>query len=126
MIAKSYIDSIAAKGSRIDGRAFDKYRDVSIEYSVSKKSAEGSARVRIGGTEVVAGVKLALGKPFPDKPGEGSIMVNVELLPLSSPLFEGGPPSINAIELSRVTDRGIRECHAIDFKNLIARERRRR
>ena len=118
MIAKDYIESVAAKGARIDGRGFEDYRDVSIEYGISKKSAEGSARVRIGETEVIAGVKLALGSPFPDKPDEGSIMVNVELLPMSSPLFEGGPPSINSIEMSRVTDRGIRECQAINFKKL--------
>ncbi len=118
MITKEYVESVVTKNARIDGRKFDEYRDVTIEYGVSKKSAEGSARVKIGETEVIAGVKLDLGTPFPDKPDEGSIMVNVELLPLSSPHFESGPPSIDAIEMSRVTDRGIRECHAINFKKL--------
>lgn len=118
MISREYIESVIAKQMRVDGRAFDQYRDIEIEYGVSSKSAEGSARVKIGDTEVVAGVKLELGSPFSDKPDEGSIMVNVELLPLSSPLFESGPPSIDAIELSRVTDRGIRESKAVDFKKL--------
>lgn len=118
MISRDYIESLVAKHTRVDGRAFDAYRNIEIEYGVSSKSAEGSARVKIGDTEVVAGVKLEVGSPFSDKPDEGSIMVNVELLPLSSPLFEAGPPSIDAIELSRVTDRGIRESKAIDFKKL--------
>jgi exosome complex component RRP42 len=118
MMSKEYIRSTVAKGVRADGRKLDQYREVSIEYGISKKSAEGSARVKIGNTEVIAGIKLDLGRPFPDKPGEGSIMVNVEMLPLSSPLYESGPPSIDAIEMSRVTDRGIRECGAIDFKKL--------
>jgi exosome complex component RRP42 len=118
MLSKEYIRSTIAKGTRADGRKFDEYRNVEIEYGISSKSAEGSARVKIGDTEVIAGVKLDLGTPYPDKPDEGSIMVNVEMLPLSSPLFESGPPGIDAIELSRVTDRGIRECHAIDFKKL--------
>lgn len=122
MITQSYVESLAMKGARIDGRKFDQYRDVTIEYGISPKSAEGSARVKIGDTEVVAGVKLEVGKPFPDKPDEGSIMVNVELLPLSSPLFESGPPSQEAIELARVTDRGIRECHALNFKKLCVKE----
>lgn len=117
-ITKEYLTSLAVKGYRVDGRAFDAYRPVTIEYGVSQKSAEGSARVKIGETEVVAGVKLDIGTPFPDKPDEGSIVVNVELLPLSSPMFEAGPPSVNAIELSRVTDRGIRESETLDFKKL--------
>ena len=118
MITKRYVESILAKGTRIDGRKLDEYRNIEIEYGISSKSAEGSARVKIGDTEVIAGVKLGLEKPYPDNPDEGSIMVNVELLPLASALYEGGPPSINAIELSRVTDRGIRECKAVDFKKL--------
>ncbi len=123
MITDEYVRSIAKIGKRLDGRAFDKYRDISIEYGISKKSAEGSARVKIGETEVIAGIKLDLGTPYPDKPDEGSIMVNVELLPLSSSKYESGPPSIDAIELSRVTDRGIRECKAIDFKKLCYKEK---
>ncbi len=122
MISREYIESVVAKQKRVDGRKFDEYRAIEIEYGVSSKSAEGSARVKIGDTEVVAGVKVELGTPFPDKPNEGSIMVNVELLPLSSSLFESGPPSIDAIELSRVTDRGIRESKALDFKKLCVKE----
>lgn len=122
MIQNSYVQTLALKGVRVDGRKFDQYRDVHIEYGISQKSAEGSARVKIGDTEVVAGVKLEIGTPFPDKPDEGSIMVNVELLPLSSPNFESGPPSEEAIEFSRVTDRGIRECHALNFKKLCVTE----
>ena len=37
---------------------------------------------------------------------------------LSNPEFEPGPPGIQAIELARVVDRGIRESKAIDFKKL--------
>jgi exosome complex component RRP42 len=118
IISKEYMQSVIAQGKRIDGRKFDEYRNIEIEYGISPKSSEGSARVKIGNTEVLAGVKMELGTPFPDKPDEGSIMVNVELIPMASPLFESGPPSIDAIELARVTDRGIRESKALDFKKL--------
>ncbi len=116
--AKKYIQSLLQKGLREDGRRLDEYRNIEVEYGVSAKSAEGSARVKIGNTEVVAGIKLEVGKPFPDKPDEGTIMVNMELLPLSSPEFESGPPNIDSIELSRVVDRGIRESKTLDFKKL--------
>jgi len=123
MISKAYIEEISEKGFRHDGRKFDEFRKpIEIEYGISSKSAEGSARVKIGNTEVVAGVKLDVGTPFSDKPGEGTIMVNVELLPLSSTKYEAGPPNIEAIEMSRVIDRGIRECHAVDFKKLCIKE----
>ena len=117
-----YVKSLISKGTRADGRKFDEYRNIEIEYGISPKSADGSARVKLGDTEVVAGVKFDLGTPYPDKPNEGTIMVNVELSPLASTKFESGPPSIDSIELARVTDRGIRECHAIDFKKLCITE----
>ncbi len=106
-----------SNGIRYDGRKFTEYRDVSVEAGIIK-NAHGSARVKIGKTEVIAGIKLEVGKPYPDRPDEGSMMINVELLPLSSPHFESGPPSEAAIELARVVDRGIRESESIDVKKL--------
>ncbi|MEA3379169.1 MAG: exosome complex protein Rrp42 [Nanoarchaeota archaeon] len=114
-----YIEELAKKGIRVDGRKLDEYRKpIEVEYGISSRSAEGSARVKMGDTEVVAGVKIDVGEPYPDKLDEGTIMVNVELLPFSSPKFESGPPGIKAIELARVVDRAIRESGALDFKKL--------
>ena len=115
--SKQHMLEFFAKGFRIDGRKLSEFRNVQVEIGVSP-NAEGSARVKIGSTEVLAGVKLELGTPYPDKPDEGTIMVGAELLPLSSPDFEAGPPGITAIELARVVDRGIREAGVIDFKRL--------
>jgi exosome complex component RRP42 len=105
------------KNVRFDNRKLEEYREITVECGVSETS-EGSARVKIGETEVIAGVKLSIDKPYPDTPDQGSLMVNAELLPLSSPRFEPGPPGIEAIELARVVDRGIREAKAIDVKDL--------
>lgn len=104
-------------GIRFDGRKPLEYRKIEVVKNVSC-NAEGSARVKIGNTEVIAGTKLSVEKPYPDRPDEGTMIVNTELLPLSSPDFEKGPPSIQSIELSRVVDRGIRESKAIDVKKL--------
>jgi len=43
-------------------------------------------------------------------------------LPLSSERFELGPPKIDAIELGRIIDRGIRESKFIDLKRLCIKE----
>lgn len=104
-------------GKRYDGRGFEDFRPVSIEYGVTK-NAEGSARVKIGNTEVIAGVKLSVEKPYPDTPKNGNLMVGAELLPLSSPDFEAGPPNEESIEVARVVDRGLRESKAVDTAKL--------
>jgi len=114
---KNHVMESLSQDIRFDGRAKNQYRDLSIETGVSE-TAEGSARVKIGETEVVAGVKLSMGTPYADSPDEGTLMVNAEFLPMSSKEFEPGPPGIDAIELARVIDRGIRESHSIDTHKL--------
>jgi len=118
---KSHMNEFFRKGIRFDGRKFDEYRKITVETNISK-SAEGSARVKIGETDVMAGVKFEIGKPYPDSPNEGTIMVGAELLPMSNPEFEPGPPSIQAVELARVVDRGIRESKVLDFEKLCIKE----
>jgi len=114
---KNYLES----GKRFDGRKLLEHRDIEIESGVSK-NAEGSVRVRMGKTEVVAGIKMGIGEPYPDHEDEGTMMTTMELLPLSSENFEYGPPRINAIEKARIVDRGIRESGMIDFKKLCVKK----
>ncbi|MEM4239854.1 MAG: exosome complex protein Rrp42 [Candidatus Woesearchaeota archaeon] len=119
---KEHILKYIAKGLRYDGRKLDEFRQVSVEYGVSHM-AEGSARVKIGETEVLAGVKLGVETPYPDTPAQGNLMVNAELTPMSSPLFETGPPGDQATEIARVVDRGIRETKTIDLTKLCIQEK---
>ena len=115
---RNHIIGLLNANTRLDGRKLTEYRKpIELEYGVVK-TAEGSARVKIGETDVMVGVKLEVGEPYPDTPNEGTIIVGAELLPLSNPEFELGPPGIQAIELARVVDRGIRESKALDFKKL--------
>ncbi len=118
---KQHMLKYLSKGIRFDGRKPLDFRNVSIEYGVSK-SAEGSARVRIGNTDVIAGVKISIEKPYPDTANKGNLMVNAELRPMASPLFESGPPSDQGIELARVIDRCIRESECIDVHDLCIKE----
>ncbi len=118
---KNNIMKYLEKKIRLDGRKLDEFRKIELKYDISK-SAEGSACVKIGDTEVLAGIKLAVEEPYPDTPDEGNLMVGTELLPISNPEFESGPPGIDSIELSRVVDRGIREAKAIDTKKLVIKK----
>ena len=121
-ILKPYFTDLLTKDKREDGRKLFEYRDVVIETGAIER-ANGSARVKIGNTEVLVGVKLDVGTPFPDSPESGILMVNAELLPLASPHFEFGPPSKDAVELARVIDRGIRESHAVDLDKLCIKQK---
>lgn len=112
-----YVKKIVEEDMRIDKRKFDEFRKIEIKTGVSK-NAEGSARVKIGNSDVLVGIKLAVGIPFPDTPDEGILIVNTELSPVASPEFEPGPPKEEAIEIARVIDRGIRESHCIDLGKL--------
>lgn len=118
---KETIAQLAGQHKRLDNRKLEEYRQpIVISIGISW-TAEGSARVQIGETVVLAGVKLSIEKPYNDTPDEGGIMVNAELLPLSSPEYESGPPGQKAVELARVVDRGIREAKALDLKKLCIR-----
>ena len=116
-IKRDYYYNLAKNGKRADGRKFDEFRNIEIETGLISK-AEGSARVKIGKTQVVAGIKMDIGEPYSDSPEKGVMMTAAELIPLASPDFEAGPPRENAIELARVVDRGIRESEVIGLDKL--------
>ncbi|MGC9208858.1 MAG: exosome complex protein Rrp42 [Nitrososphaeria archaeon] len=117
-IRREQILKSLAQGKRVDGRGLLDYRPLTITPNIIEK-AEGSAYVKLGETQVVAGVKIGLGSPFPDTPNEGILIVNAEILPTASEYQEPGPPDEDAIELARVVDRGIRESKMIDFTKLV-------
>ena len=110
-----------SQGKRFDNRKLDEFREITIETGVSK-NAEGSARVKIGKTEVLVGIKMDVAEPYPDSQDKGNLMVTAEFLPLSSPRFESGPPQFDSIELARVIDRGIRESKFIELEKLCIKE----
>ncbi|MEK6825095.1 MAG: exosome complex protein Rrp42 [Nanoarchaeota archaeon] len=120
-VTKQFFKRAFSEDKRYDGRKLLDLNSVEIEYGVSNK-AEGSARVKLGKTEVIAGVKMAISEPYPDSQDKGSLIVSGDLLPLASPRFELGPPGFDGIEIPRLVDRMIRESGMIDFKKLCIKE----
>ncbi|MFQ5496338.1 MAG: exosome complex protein Rrp42 [Nitrosopumilus sp.] len=117
-LKKAQILELLEQGKRVDGRALDEAREIRIETNAIPK-ANGSARVFLGDTEVVCGVKIQPDRPFPDTGDKGLFICTAELLPLSYPTVETGPPQPPVIELARVVDRGIRESHMVDVSQLV-------
>ena len=116
-VKRREITQLFTEGKRIDKRELTEYRPIVIEQGVIER-AEGSARAKLGNTDVIVGVKIELGEPFPDTPNKGVLTVNAELTPMASSSFEPGPPDEQSIELARVVDRVIRESGMIDLEKL--------
>lgn len=116
-LMREHIYRAAASGRRVDGRRPDEPRKLVVQKSYVA-TAEGSARVRLGGTDVLVGVKMSTGQPYPDTPNSGVLSTTAELIPMASPTFEAGPPGPEAVELARVVDRGIRETKTVDLEKL--------
>jgi len=117
-LTKESLSTLFSAGKRFDGRKLTDIRDFEITNQVSNM-AEGSARIKLGKTEVIVGVKLAPGEPYPDSRDKGNLTVSGDLLPLASPRFEPGPPGFGAIELPRLVDRAIRESKMIELDKLV-------
>src|SRR5574339_1137406 len=75
---------------RLDGRNLDDLRTLEIDLDVIKK-ANGSALVKLGNSEVIAGVKVETGEPFEGLEDKGALIVSGEVLPIASPHAEPGP-----------------------------------
>jgi len=112
-----YVLELIKEDKRVDGRNLEEIRPIVTETGMICK-AEGSARVKFGETDVLVGVKLDVGEPFPDTPNNGILITSAEFAPIASPEFEPGPPGEDAIELARVVDRAVREGKAIDLEKL--------
>ncbi len=116
-LLRAHLSDLAENNARIDGRSQWEGRNLEIEHSVLPR-AEGSARVRMGDTIVLAGVKFQIMQPYPDRPNQGGLMCSADVRPIAGRNWEAGPPSPEAIELGRVVDRGIRESGCIDVDSL--------
>src|SRR5256712_11830024 len=60
-LMRAHVYRLASAGQRVDGRRLDEHRKVSVARSFVK-TAEGSARVELGNTDVLVGIKMAVGE----------------------------------------------------------------
>jgi len=116
-LQKRRIIEYIKQGKRFDGRKLDQFRDFEVQLGISE-NAEGSCSVKLGKTEVYAGVKMSTIEPYPDGPNEGTLSVTLELGAMADNDFDLGAPRIEAVEMARVIDRGIRESGIIDWEKL--------
>ncbi|KAG2448229.1 hypothetical protein HYH02_006814 [Chlamydomonas schloesseri] len=63
-------------------------RPIELELGVIAQAA-GSARLHIGATDVIVGVKVEVASPSPFAPTQGRLGVTVEFSPCASPVYQG-------------------------------------
>ncbi|PIN11076.1 Exosomal 3'-5' exoribonuclease complex, subunit Rrp42 [Handroanthus impetiginosus] len=101
---QNFIKGGIAQDLRTDGRKRISYRPIFVETGVIPQ-ASGSARVKLGGTDVIASVKAELGRPAPSHPDQGKVSINVDCSPIAEPTFEGRGGEELSTELSSALQR---------------------
>lgn len=98
---KNFVRGGIAQDIRSDGRKRLMYRPIYVETGVIPQ-AHGSARVRIGGTDVTASVKADLGRPTSSQPDKGKVFIHVDCSATATPMFKGRGGEELSAELSGV------------------------
>lgn len=101
---KHFIQGGIAQDLRSDGRKRLTYRPIYVETGVIPQ-ASGSARVRMGATDVIATVKAELGKPSASQPDKGKVAIYIDCSPTAAPMFEGRGGEELSTELSSSLQR---------------------
>lgn len=103
---KTFLEGGIAQDLRNDGRGRHHFRNFSVDAGIIPQ-ANGSARVRLGATDVIASVKAELGKPKSSRPTHGKIEIAIECSPTAAPEFGGRGGQELSLELARALQRSL-------------------
>eukprot|EP00271_Cylindrocystis_brebissonii_P014362 TRINITY_DN35699_c0_g1_i1.p1 TRINITY_DN35699_c0_g1~~TRINITY_DN35699_c0_g1_i1.p1 ORF type:complete len:290 (-),score=45.08 TRINITY_DN35699_c0_g1_i1:192-1061(-) len=100
---KFLVDGVA-QNLRNDGRSREDFRPFELVTGVIQQ-ANGSCRLRLGGTDVLASVRAELGKPLEDRRNQGQLHIAVEMSATADPRYEGRGGDEYGAELARALER---------------------
>ncbi|KAL9232321.1 hypothetical protein vseg_007445 [Gypsophila vaccaria] len=103
---KNFIRGGIAQDLRCDGRKRLTYRPINVETGVIPQ-ANGSARIKIGGTDVIASVKAELGRPSSSRPDHGKVSIHVDCSATAAPMYQGKGGEELSSELALALHRGL-------------------
>ena len=113
---KHFIISGVEEDFRTDGRSCEDYRILNVQTGVVS-TTNGSAQVKLAGTNVLIGIKAVIDEPLPSAKDQGRIEFFVDCSANASPVFEGRVGHDLALELSRALARTF--CHGtLDLHSL--------
>ncbi|CCE63308.1 hypothetical protein TPHA_0E02160 [Tetrapisispora phaffii CBS 4417] len=112
--SKFILDALK-ENQRLDGRSFDKFRDVDISFG----KEYGDATVTLGKTKVQCRVSCSITQPYEDRPFEGLFIISTEMSPMAGPQFENGSNTgDDEVLCSRIIEKAIRRSGALDVEGL--------
>ncbi|THV49689.1 hypothetical protein BGAL_0183g00070 [Botrytis galanthina] len=111
---KQFFSKALKENLRIDGRSFDQFRALELEFG----DEYGVADVRLGKTRVLVNITAEVTSPFPDRPFDGIFTITTELSPMASPAFETNRPTEQEVLLSRLLEKTLRRSAALDTESL--------
>ncbi|KDO33475.1 hypothetical protein SPRG_02283 [Saprolegnia parasitica CBS 223.65] len=104
---------------RADGRGLLEFRRMNLSLRRSMHESQSECELQLGRTRVLAVVSGEVVAPFPDRPTEGFLQFSVELSPMGASIFEHKQAhKAWSAELSRIVERSIRDCKALDTEAL--------
>uniref|UniRef100_A0A8C5M5L9 Exosome component 7 n=1 Tax=Leptobrachium leishanense TaxID=445787 RepID=A0A8C5M5L9_9ANUR len=107
---------------RVDGRGCEDYRCIEVETDVVSNTT-GSARVKIGHTDVLVGVKAEMGIPKLGSPGEGYVEFFVDCSANATPEFEGRGGEELGTEIANVLYKIFDNKSSLNLKSLCIQPR---
>ncbi|XP_044312197.1 exosome complex component RRP42 isoform X3 [Varanus komodoensis] len=114
---KVYIVHGVQEDLRVDGRGCEDYRCTEVETDVVSNTS-GSARVKLGHTDILVGVKAEMGVPKLDKPNEGYLEFFVDCSANATPEFEGRGGEELGTEIANTLYRIFKNESCVDLKLL--------
>ncbi|OXB65965.1 hypothetical protein ASZ78_002713 [Callipepla squamata] len=114
---KLYIIHGVQEDLRVDGRGCEDYRCAEVETDVVSNTS-GSARVKLGHTDVLVGVKAEMGAPKLEKPDEGYLEFFVDCSASATPEFEGRGGEELGTEIASTLYRVFSSEGTLDLKSL--------
>ncbi|KAK2169776.1 hypothetical protein LSH36_7g16089 [Paralvinella palmiformis] len=100
--------------ARLDGREIYDYRPIQIKFGIS----QGCCHVTLGNTRILVQVSCEVTAPKQARPSEGILFVNVEISPMAAPQYEPGRLTEEAVELTRLLERCLKESRCVDTESL--------
>ncbi|XP_076850138.1 exosome complex component RRP42 isoform X2 [Brachyhypopomus gauderio] len=114
---KVYIMHGVLDDLRLDGRGCEDYRHMEIETDVVSNT-DGSAKVRLGHTDILVGIKAELKRPKPTVPDEGYLEFFVDCSANATPEFEGRGGEELGVELSNTLYKVFGSRRSLDLRRL--------
>ena len=114
---RAYVVGGIEANVRTDGRGRADFRDFSVETGLLSQTT-GSARVRLGNTDVLVSVKAEVEEPAPATPNRGRVACSVELCTSAGPEYSGRGGEDEEVSLGHAMERMLADGSSLDMAGL--------